>query len=127
MDASKAKIIKELMTSKKIKGNVKDYVVIAGTTLMDVHGQYVLNTVDGKPITAQFMALIHKRNLYKLMGNAAEVFWHRALGQRNAAPVGRKFIDIPPPFQNVEDALIGVMGEQLKSDADGVLPLPEVG
>lgn len=95
MDNHKHQVISELMASKKIKGKTKDYVVIAGDVLMDVNGQYVIKTSDGRTVSADVVALVHKRELYKLLGDAAEMFWHRKLGMRAVfVEGGRQIIEV---------------------------------
>lgn len=77
------KIIRDLMLANRVKGNYKDFVIIAGDRLMDWAGSYdMLN--DGKKVIAQAVALIHKSKLANVIGaEPARAFWRPTLGRVN--------------------------------------------
>jgi len=74
-----AKVIRDLMLANKVKGRFKDYVVIAGTRLMDWLGSYDIlhESEEGlKAAGINGMALIHKSKLVNIIGaEMAAQFW----------------------------------------------------
>ncbi len=85
------KRIATFMAEGKVRGNVKDYVLFVGDQMIDNWGQYTIRrTAEG----AGLMALVHKRDLHKVIGaEAAARFWHRRLGKRTnygAPPASQK-------------------------------------
>lgn len=79
-----ARIIRDLMFTQKIKGNWKDYVVLAGKRLIDWQGSYDLVTEDGKTVGVKNMALVHKSKLANLVGaQLARQFWRPGVGRVN--------------------------------------------
>lgn len=78
--------IQDLMRENKIKGNHKDFVVIAGNRMIDANGSYTIQTPDGRPVHANVVALVAKRELHRLLGAAADAFWNRKLNRRTPPP-----------------------------------------
>lgn len=79
-----AKIIRDLMMAVGVKGNFKDYVIIAGKRLIEWADSYdLLRLEDGKTTGLKSMALIHKRKLRDIVGeDMAAEFWDHKLGRR---------------------------------------------
>lgn len=79
-----AKIIRDLMMAVGVKGNFKDYVIIAGKRLIEWADSYdLLKIEDGKTTGLKSMALIHKRKLRDIVGeDMAAEFWDHKLGRR---------------------------------------------
>ena len=80
-----AKLIAEMMNDKCVRGNVKDFVVIAGYRLMDYQGSFDLKKDDGSGETVgiEGIRLVHKRMLHTVVGDSiAAHFWNRATRQR---------------------------------------------
>lgn len=73
------RMIYNLMLSRKIKGRYKDYVIINASRMIDWLGSYeIMDTRNGtlESFTINGVALIHKRNLYKILGKeVADKFW----------------------------------------------------
>jgi hypothetical protein len=87
------KMISDLMKAEKVKGNAKDYVVIAGYRLTDWAGEHDLHRRDDEgnvgTIGVDGVALVHKRNLEKLLGpDVARQFWSKKLRRRRAPQCG---------------------------------------
>jgi hypothetical protein len=68
-----------------VKGNYKDYVIIAGNRLVDWRGSWEIRTED-EAIELPTMALTHKRDLHKLIGTVSKVFWSQVLRRRINGP-----------------------------------------
>lgn len=82
--SANARIIRDLMFTQNIKGNYKDYVVLAGKRLIDWQGSYDMVTEEGKTVGVQNMALVHKSKLHKIVGEQlASHFWRRGIGRIN--------------------------------------------
>ncbi len=79
------RMIRGLMTARHVRGNYKDYVAISGDRLVDWLGSYRLEgaepgALEGLPS----VALIHKRELSRWLGDAAKRFWRRGIGRVNS-------------------------------------------
>jgi len=85
-----AKVIRDLMISQEIKGNFKDYVVLAGKRLIDWQGSYdMVREEDGKTVGVNGMALIHKSKLANVVGaELASNFWRPGIGRVNTKKRG---------------------------------------
>jgi len=84
LPTANARIIRDLMVSKGIKGNYKDFTILAGGCLVDWMGSYPLEQDPVKGVQ-----LVHKRRLEEVVGpEVAERFWSKATGQRRV--VNRK-------------------------------------
>lgn len=87
------RIIADMMHSEKIRGNAKDYVILSGSSLIDFNGTFEMrhqeiDEVTGLPVgkegtlNAPSVALVHKRNLHKIVGVAqAARFWKPGFGR----------------------------------------------
>jgi len=79
------RIIRDLMLSNKVKGNFKDFVIIAGERLLDWCGSYDILSDDGSKVTAKAVALVHKSKLRNIIGEEqARRFWHPGIGRVHA-------------------------------------------
>ena len=75
------RIISDLMHSKKVRGNAKDYVVLSGATLIDFHGSYEMR-LEGTQLKISKVRLVHKRNLHRFIGSErAANFWRPGFGR----------------------------------------------
>ena len=79
-----AKIIYDLMLSSNIRGNFKDYVVIAGKRVIDWLGSYdIVKEEDGSTLGIEGIGLIHKSKLNNLIGaELAAYFWKQGIGRK---------------------------------------------
>ena len=85
-----AKVIRDLMIAQNIRGNFKDYVVIAGKRLVDWQGSYdLVREEDGATVGVNGMALIHKSKLGNVVGlELARNFWRPGIGRVSNAKSG---------------------------------------
>lgn len=75
------RVIADMMHSEKMRGNVRDYVVLSGNTLIDFHGTFDMRK-DGGKLSVPKVCIVHKRNLYKFVGyEQAERFWKPGFGR----------------------------------------------
>lgn len=82
-----AKMIKDLMAEKGLKGNYKDHVIIAGNRLINWKGSFDIQLEEGSTFGVDGVALIHKSKLHNIIGDEeARRFWH---------PQFRRLIDVP--------------------------------
>src|SRR5690606_26891778 len=82
LPTANARIIRDLMLTQKVRGNWKDYVVLAGKRLIDWQGSYDMVTQDGKTIGVKSMWLVHKSKLTKIVGEQlASQFWRSGIGR----------------------------------------------
>lgn len=83
-DPSNGKLIRGLMKAGKQRGNPRDYVVLVGSQMMEFVASYtVVFTEDSAYEPSEGMTLVHKRNLYRFIGDGqAARFWNRKLGIR---------------------------------------------
>ena len=73
----------ELLRLTKKKGNPKDFVIIVGKRMLDYWGSYDMENKEGKSVGVEGVALIHKRELHKVVGDElASKFWNRKTGMR---------------------------------------------
>ena len=87
--AGSARIVADMMQTKGIRGNVKDYVVIAGYRIMDFQGSFDIRKDDGSGETVGIdgIRLVHKRELHTVVGESlAAHFWSRATRTRRRLP-----------------------------------------
>lgn len=87
--AGNARIIANLMITKGVRGNVKDFVVIAGFRIMDFQGSFDIRKEDDltKTVGIDGIRLIHKRELHGIVGEeAASIFWDRRTRRRRLIP-----------------------------------------
>jgi hypothetical protein len=87
--AGSARIVADMMQTKGIRGNVKDYVVIAGYRIMDFQGSFDIRKDDGSGETVGIdgIRLVHKRELHTVVGETlAAHFWNRATRTRRRLP-----------------------------------------
>ena len=76
------KMISELMHSQNVRGNPKDWTIIAGYRLVDYYGSYDIRLEDGRTTGTKSVVLVHKRNLHKFIGAEMAVkFWRRGIGR----------------------------------------------
>lgn len=82
-DTPNGRIIRNLMVAESVKGNHKDYVIIAGNRLVDWQGSYdIVRSSDGKTMGVDGMALIHKSRLSPIVGDElAKHFWRSGVGR----------------------------------------------
>lgn len=80
------KMISDLMKAEKVRGNPKDYVVLAGYRLIDWSGEFDLHSqADGGTVGVEGIALLHKSRLEPVLGaELADHFWSRKLRRRRA-------------------------------------------
>jgi hypothetical protein len=77
------KLIQDLMAGNRVKGSYKDFVAIAGNRIIDWIDSYEAYRPNGEPVGVEGVALIHKRALHDIFGEAfASKFWNRALRMR---------------------------------------------
>lgn len=75
------RIIADMLHSEKMRGNAKDYVVVSGSSLLDFDGTYEMRLDDAK-LKVPSVALVHKRNLRKIIGDEqAARFWKPGYGR----------------------------------------------
>lgn len=87
--AGNSRIVAEMMQSKGVRGNVKDFVVIAGFRIMDFQGSFDIRKDDGSGQTVgiEGIRLVHKRELHAVVGESlASHFWNRATRTRRRLP-----------------------------------------
>lgn len=87
--AGNARIVADIMRTKGIRGNVKDYVVIAGYRIMDYQGSFDIRKDDGSGETVgiEGIRLVHKRELHSVVGESlAAHFWNRKTRTRRRLP-----------------------------------------
>ena len=79
------RIIRDMMLSSKVKGNFKDFVIIAGERLLDWCGSYDILTTEGEKVSAKAVALVHKSKLRNIIGEEqARRFWRPGIGRIHA-------------------------------------------
>jgi hypothetical protein len=75
--------IRSEMERAGIRGNFRDFVLFVGDQMYDTWGTYTVRrdnaTADVRPI-----ALVHKRDLHKIIGPFADRFWNRRMGKRTS-------------------------------------------
>jgi len=87
--AGNARIIANLMITKGVRGNVKDFVVIAGFRIMDFQGSFDIRKEDDLNTTVGIdgIRLVHKRELHTIVGEElASTFWDRRTSRRRLIP-----------------------------------------
>ena len=78
-----AELIGMFMRSSKVKGSYKDYVLITQGRLIDWERSLDCVAEDGKPVSTNGTALVHKRNLKNfLSADVAAMFWHPVIGRQ---------------------------------------------
>ena len=80
------RIIADLMHSEKIRGNVKDHVVLSGSSLLDCEGTFEMRHTDEEGgegrLTVPAVCIVHKRKLHKIIGDKqAARFWKPGFGR----------------------------------------------
>lgn len=74
-----------LMKDNGIKGDVRDYMILTENMMIDYRSSYTVPVVssDGRGLLnfGAELKLVHKKNLYKLIGEAAKRYWHPFLGR----------------------------------------------
>jgi hypothetical protein len=79
------KMISDLMKSERVRGNPKDYVVLAGFRVIDWAGEFDVHADDGGTVGINGIALIHKKNLEPVLGEKfANQFWSKTLRRRRS-------------------------------------------
>jgi len=63
-----ANVIYKLMRAEGVKGDYKDFVVIAGNRLVDWNGSYDVNVKEGSSTNTDKIFLINKKDLPKIIG-----------------------------------------------------------
>lgn len=77
------KLIQDLMDKKRVKGNYKDYVVIASTRLIDWIEAWDIFNSQGEPMGFDGVVLHHKSKLAGMLDEKfATRFWNKKLGRR---------------------------------------------
>lgn len=77
------KLIANVMEMRDIKGSYKDFVILSGSKLVDAHGSWDIFSPDGAPLGVEGVALVHKSNLSKLVGEKfASRFWNSKINTR---------------------------------------------
>jgi len=77
------KMISKLMHARKIRGNPKDWCIIAGARLIDYHGGYDIKHEDFTTLKHEGVVLIEKRKLHLVLGfEIGAKFWNRKVGAR---------------------------------------------
>jgi hypothetical protein len=80
---SNGKMIAKLMHSRKIRGNPKDWCIIAGARLIDYNGSYDIKHEDFTELEHDGVVLVEKRKLHLALGDEiAARFWNRKVGAR---------------------------------------------
>ena len=81
-------IVRDLMKSKKYRGNMKDYAILTGDRMMDFKGTYRITRVaDSENKTGNdVIILIHKKWLHRFVVEHG-LFWNRKMGIREARHV----------------------------------------
>jgi len=75
-------MIKRIMSLKGTSGHYKDFVVIANQRLIDWYGSWDIHNQNGEPVGVDGVALIHKSQLAKYVGEElASKFWKRGIGR----------------------------------------------
>lgn len=75
------RIIADMLHNEKIRGNAKNYVVVSGSSLLDFGGTYDMR-IDDAELKVPSVALVHKRNLRKIIGDEqAARFWKPGFGR----------------------------------------------
>ncbi len=109
-------MIGNMMRATKTKGNPRNYVLISGYRLIDRSGSYDIRTEDGQTLgMSENVALVHKRRLYRLVGEEyAALFWRRRLGMRAAADAPQRWVakhgKLPPAVSGIAVHAIGEEG-----------------
>ncbi len=79
-------MIRKLMASRAIRGNPENYVVIIGSELIDCSGSYSAVLSEGGKVFGDTVALVHKRDLAKVIGEEAALrFWEPGVGRVDGA------------------------------------------
>lgn len=77
------KLIQDLMAKRGVKGNYKDYVVIAGTRLIDWIESWDIFNSQGEPMGFDGVVLYHKSRLPDILDEKFTArFWNKKLGRR---------------------------------------------
>jgi hypothetical protein len=86
--AGNARVIANLMQTKGVRGNVKDFVVIAGFRIMDFQGSFDIRKEDDlTTVGIDGIRLVHKRELHGIVGEElASNFWDRRIRRRRLIP-----------------------------------------
>lgn len=75
-------MIRKIMVSNGVKGHYKDFVVIVNQRLIDWSGSWDIHNTQGEPIGIEGVALIHKSQLRRYVGDdLASRFWKRGIGR----------------------------------------------
>ena len=80
------RIIADLMHSEKMRGNLKDHVILSGSSLLDYSGTFemLIKDDDGadQKLSVSSVCIVHKRRLHKIIGvEQAERFWKPGFGR----------------------------------------------
>lgn len=71
------------MSKRKVRGNYKDYVVIAEGRLIDWSDSWDILAPDGQPLGFDGVVLMHKRALAGVLGERfASKFWNSSVRRR---------------------------------------------
>lgn len=113
---TKGQIVRRLMLERKVRGNVKDFMVLHGALMMDYEGTYELHwNRDGSKANIEPVLLVHKRELAKVMvPEVARLFWNPSLGVR----VGSRARKGRLPERIAHEAVERVAGEQAPEERD---------
>ena len=83
MPTANAKIIHDLMKQKGVKGNFKDWVIIAGRRLVDWLGSHAIIGDEADDEKLEGMKLVRKDKLHKFIGAEwAAKFWDPKMRRR---------------------------------------------
>ena len=92
-------IVRDLMKSKKYRGNMKDYAILTGNRMMDFKGTYRITRADTESkIEPETILLIHKKWLHRFVVEHA-LFWNRKIGIRET-----RHVKVVPEVARTEDA-----------------------
>jgi hypothetical protein len=76
------KMIQDLLDQRKVKGNYKDFMVIAGNRIIDWTGSWDVFNDKGEPTGHDGVILVHKSKIHTIVGEQfARRFWHPRLGR----------------------------------------------
>ena len=85
-NGANVELIRNMMKHKKIRGNVKDYSVLANNMLMDCSGTYTVKRTEFETPDKKGngeVLLLHKKWLHRFIHeDDAALFWNRKLRMR---------------------------------------------
>lgn len=80
---SNGKMISRLMHARRVRGNPKNWCIIAGSRLIDYNGSYDIKHEDSTELKHDGVALVEKRKLHLVLGDeVAARFWNRKARMR---------------------------------------------